>query len=301
MIAEAYRLLPIKGGQTRLSFNPVVNRLMKDMTDPVSARLLDGSRIEVDPQDYHGRILYLFGTNDIKVSLNTTCFLSEGDVFLDIGANYSTIGLQASHAVGRSGAVHLFEPQSRIADRVEAAIAAGGYANVVLHRCGLMDRESTLTIRAPAAHSGRATFASHGEASEFERSEVCAVHEIGAYVSPLVEARPFGVKLDIEGSEPRVMPWLLAQPNLKFLIFEANHHIEDLFDLVRRSGLTLFGLERKAVQLRLGRVDAVEQMRGYHDMIALRLRPGASVDPHSRPRDLVKLMARDAAGSSATS
>lgn len=283
LISGFYRLLPIKGGQTRLSFNSVMNRLMADWRDPVTARLWDGSKIAVDPHDYHGRILYLFGTNDIKVALNAATFLDPGDIFLDIGANYSTIGFHASHSVGATGMVHLFEPQRRIADRVEAAIKARPYRNVHLHRCGLMDIDTTLTIRAPANHSGRATFASHASSSEFEAIEECAVHEIGRYVTPLVAGKPFGVKLDIEGSEPRVMPWLLAQPNLKFIIFEANHNLEDLFDLVRKSGLTLFGLERRLLKLRIARIDTIEALRRYHDVVALRLKPGVTVPDAAHP------------------
>ena len=239
----------------------------------------------VDPHDYHGRILFLFGTNDIKVSLNANTFLASGDVFLDIGANYSSIGLYAAKAVGETGAVHLFEPQSRIADPVEAAIQANGYRNVHLHRCGLLDVDTTLTIRAPANHSGRATFADHDATDGFASVEDCPVYDVARYVAPLVQGRPFGVKIDIEGSEPKVMPWLLAQPNLKFVIFEANHNHTELYDMVASSGLTLFGLERRVFQLRLRRIDRLEDMLRHHDVIALRLpldaRPAVSADPRS--------------------
>jgi len=291
LVATSYRLLPIKGGQTRLSFNPFINRLMQDCQDPVIARLWDGSEILVDPHDYTGRTLFLFGTNDIKVSLTSNAFLKEGDVFLDIGANYSTIGLYASRAVGNDGAVHLFEPQRRIADRVEEAIRNAGYSNVLLHRCGLLDVEATLTIRSPRNNSGSATFAEHGDSSDFDLAEECPVHEIGRYVAPLVAGRRFGAKLDIEGSEVRVMPWLLRQPNLAFLIFEANQNHRQLYDLVVESGLTLFGLERTVVRLRIRRVDSFGQMLRHHDLIALRLKPECVVPVCVNPRDVVPLMA----------
>jgi FkbM family methyltransferase len=285
-VSAFYRALPIKGGQTRLSFNKTINSLFAERRELVEAKVWGGARVMVDPHDYHGRILYLFGTNDIKVSLNANTFLRSGDVFLDIGANYSSIGLYAARAVGPAGAVHLFEPQSRIADPVAAAIAAGGFANVHLHRCGLLDVETTLTIRAPANHSGRATFAQHDMATDFESVEDCVVHEVGGYVGPLVAGRPFGVKIDIEGSEPRVMPWLLGQPNLKFIIFEANHNHRELFDLVAGSGLRLFGLERRALRLRLGRIDTLDDMLRYHDVIALRLKPGFEPQPSMHPAQL---------------
>ena len=242
IIAAAYRRLPIKSGVTSLWFNPVMNRLMEDCHDPMVAKMKDGNRIAVDPSDYDGRVLYLFGTNDIKVSMNAQAFLRKGDVFLDIGANYSTIGLAASPIVGPTGTVHLFEPQTRIADRVEAAIRDGGYENVRLHRLGLMDQDGTFPIKAPSHHSGSATFVTHGQVwKNFEVIEECKVRDIGSYAGPLVAGRSFGAKLDVEGAEPQVMPWLFAQPNLRFLIFEAAHNQMTLYDQIRASGTTLFG------------------------------------------------------------
>jgi FkbM family methyltransferase len=285
-IAELYRRLPIKGGVTRLSFNPIMDRLMKGYRAPIVATLRDGNKIIVDPSDYHGRILYLFGTNDIKVSMNANAFLRKGDVFLDIGANYSTIGLSASHAVGATGVVHLFEPQRRLADRVDATIRAGGYTNVLLHRVGLMDESASLAIKAPSYHSGRATFVEHGEMSDFDATEICEVREISAYVGPLVEGRCFGAKIDIEGSEPKVMPWLLAQPNLRFLIFEAAHNHRLLYEQVRRSGLTLYGLERDLLRLRICRVNDFEDMTRFHDLIAVRIAHAALAPDRIDPRKL---------------
>jgi FkbM family methyltransferase len=279
-----YRRLPIKSGVTGLSFNPVMNLLMKGCHDPIVATLMDGNRIAVDPSDYHGRILYLLGTNDIKVSMNAKAFLREGDVFLDIGANYSTIGLAASQAVGPTGAVHLFEPQKRLADRVAAAIRSGAYENVRLHRIGLMDEDGMLPIKAPAHHSGRATFVKHNQMSNFEVVEECEVREIGAYAGPLIAGRSFGAKLDIEGSEPKVMPWLLAQPNLRFLIFEAAHNHLLLHEQIQASGATLFGLDRDPLRLRISRIDNFAEMGRFHDLIAVRIAPGIPVPARFDPR-----------------
>src|ERR1700693_5621524 len=119
-LASLFHRLPIKSGLTPLSFNPIVNRLMSRMPQTVAAKLRDGCSIQVTTSDYHGRILYLFGTNDPKVEQTANALLRYGDVFLDIGANYSSIGLSASHAVGQKGKVHLFEPQKLLGDRVQA-------------------------------------------------------------------------------------------------------------------------------------------------------------------------------------
>lgn len=296
VIARLYHALPIMGGQTRLSRNGVIERLLADVKGPVEARLWDGTRMLVDPHDHDGRILFLFGTNDIKVSRNIRVFLKPGDVFLDIGANHGSVGFYAADAVGPAGAVHLFEPQRRIADRVEAAIAGARYRNVTLHRCGLLDIDTTLQLHVPSDHSGSATFAEAFVSDAFDMHETCPVREIGGYVGPLVAGRPFGAKLDIEGAEPRVMPWLLAQPNLRFLIFEGSRNADALYEMVRGSGLALFGLKRTVLQLRLGRIDRAEDMGLYHDLIVLRLKPGAEPPALVYPPRLLPLLAEIEAG-----
>jgi FkbM family methyltransferase len=291
VLAAIYRRLPIASGLTRFAFNPVVDRIFQGAPPTLLARLRDGTPIQVDPQDYHGRILYLFGSNDIKVAFNCVTLSNLGDVFLDIGANYSTIGLAVARVVGTEGAVHLFEPQNRIADPVAEAIRTGGYRNVRLHRVGLLDVDGSFTISGPAGHSGRATFVSHEDTEGFVVIQECPVRAIDSYVGPLVAGRRFGVKIDIEGAEPKVMPWLLAQPNLSFMVFEAAHHQDALYGAVRQSGLALYGLDRSLFRFGLTRVDDPGTMRLYHDLLAVRLAPGAAAPAKAEAKILRSLMA----------
>jgi len=288
IISAVYRRLPIRSGLTRLSFNPLMNRLLRDRTGPVMSSLRDGTPIEVDLADHDGRILFLFGSNDIKVSMTANAFLRPGDVLLDIGANYSTIGLAASKAVGPTGKVHLFEPQSRLAERVRNAIAASGRANVELHQLGLMDKDGSFTISAPSDHSGMASFVPNEGNGRFVAQEECQVREIGAYVGPLVAGKSFGVKLDVEGAEPHVMPWLLAQPNLRFLIFEASSNQRILHDLVRQSGRVLYGLNRDPLRLRITRIDRFEDLHAFHDLVAITLATPAAAPAVVDPRALAR-------------
>jgi FkbM family methyltransferase len=269
LLSRTLRSPQLISGLTPLSFNPLVDWIMKDAPATIRARLNDGNFMEVDPRDYHGRILHLFGTNDPKVEKTALALLRPGDTFLDIGANYSSIGLAASGAVGKAGQVHLFEPQRAICERVQAAIEAGGYENVRLHRIGLSDHDATLTLRAPETHSGRATFEERQGPDEFPITEECVVREISNYVGPLING-PFGAKLDIEGGEPRVMPWLASHPHLTFIIFEACNHRDDLLRIVTDNGLKLFGLRRHPFLLKLEPAPDLPTMGKFHDMVAVR-------------------------------
>jgi FkbM family methyltransferase len=290
MMIEVLHRVPIKSGLTRLSFNAIVNWLMAEMPTKCPAQLRDGRTIEVSTSDYHGRILYLFGTNDPKVEQTANALLRAGDVFLDIGANYSSIGLSASHFVAPHGEVHLFEPQRQIADRVQKAIESGNYRNVHLHRLGLLDRDARLTLRYPANHSGVATFANHQDANSFELVEECEVRNIETYVRPLVSCCYFGAKVDIEGAEPQVLPWLLSQPNLRFVIFEAAHNQKFLYDAVHASGLVLYGLRRHPLLLRIDKVEQFAELLKFHDLVAIRVPKGFVCPSKADPKQFANLL-----------
>jgi hypothetical protein len=149
--------IPVASGLTRLGFNRWTNRLFARCGEPIEAVMLNGVRIEVSPNDYHGRILYLFGTNDPKVQSVAQGLLRRGDRFLDIGANYSSIGIQVADLVGPEGQVHLFEPQPELCRRVREAISRAGIANVHVHDIALMDRDGEMVLARPTNHSGMAT------------------------------------------------------------------------------------------------------------------------------------------------
>jgi hypothetical protein len=87
LYSEFMHHVSISSGLTKLSFNPIVNKQFSNCDGLVIATMLNRMTIKVDPNDYHGRILYLFGTNDPKVHTVTQGLLFPGYRFLDIGAH----------------------------------------------------------------------------------------------------------------------------------------------------------------------------------------------------------------------
>ena len=282
LYSRGLRIVPIYSGLTRLSFNTVTNRAFGKLGAPLEATLLDGTRIEVDPNEYHGRVLYLFGVGDRKVFTVTRSLLHPGDHFLDIGANYGSIGLLVAPTVGQRGEVHLFEPQSLLCQRIKTVLEQFSFPNVQLHPVALLDREGELSLARPPQHSGMATLVDHSDQSEWI-SERVEVRDTASYLPNLVGGQRFAAKLDVEGAEPFIMPWLLAQPNLTFLLFEAAHNQEELFSLVRESGLTLYGLRRTVLRCRIRRVDVAGEILQFHDLVAVRLRAGAPAPDDIHP------------------
>lgn len=283
------RQLPIRSGLTVLSFNRFVERKLKDCTDAVTATYLDGTAVEVSLRDHDGRVLYLFGTNDPKVSGVSIALLKAGDVFLDIGANYGSVGLQVAQAVGLDGRVHLFEPQRLLCERVQHALESGKYGNVQLHKIGLLDEDGQFTLFAPDQHSGMATFTERAATRDWTRREVCTVRNIASYVPPLIRDKKFGAKVDVEGVEPRLLPWLLEQRNLRFVVFEAASNQSELLRIVRNAGLALYGLRRHPWLLRIDQIGTLEDMARFHDVVAIRLPKGSTAPISVDPRKLARM------------
>jgi FkbM family methyltransferase len=281
--------IPVASGLTRLGFNRWTNQVFARCGDPIEAVMLNGVRIEVSPSDHDGRILYLFGTNDPKVLAVAQGLLRRGDRFLDIGANYSSIGIQVAHVVGPEGQVHLFEPQPDLCRRVQASLDRAGITNVHLHGVGLMDRDDEMVLARPTLHSGMATFIPSTGQDQWVK-ETIPVRNIATYLPPLIEDHPFGVKLDVEGAEIHLMPWLLQQPGLRFVIFEAAYNRRQLWDLIDASGLILYGLRRLVHTKQVRRVEVFEQMTKYHDLVAIRPRAGAPAPKVATPYELGRIV-----------
>ncbi|MEM6676503.1 MAG: FkbM family methyltransferase [Pseudomonadota bacterium] len=263
------RLYPLNAGLTPLSFNSVTDWMLSDLRGPVHASMRDGLVIETDPHDHDGRVLFLFGSCDFKVTTAVTSMLSEGDVLLDIGANHGTIGLAARHSVGGTGEVHLFEPQPHLADILETAVASAGVERVFVHRLALFDRDDELTMHRAPQHSGRGTLIDRTDAPEFDTMITVTARETGPYLADLLRGRRFGAKLDVEGAEAAVLPGLFAQPNLAFCVFEGVGQQADLFALFTQQGFVIYGLNRHPVRFGLTRIDRVADMKRFHDFAAV--------------------------------
>jgi FkbM family methyltransferase len=281
-----FHAVKINSGLTATSFNKLVDTSFDSIGDhELEARVEGGFRVRVDTREYHGRVLWVHGTNDRKVSRVVNALLRPGDILLDIGANYASIGLAAAARVGPLGHVHLFEPQPAIARAVDAAIRQSGVRNVSLHELALFNADGELTLRVPTHHSGLGTLLpDDGRAGDWHSVSVTSRQTRG-FVAQLVGERPFGVKIDIEGAEPEVLADLLPFANLRFVVFEGCSNERWLFEHFAGAGFALFGLKRSPVRCRVERVDEFAQWHRYHDFVAVRP-PHGALPRRSHPQRL---------------
>ncbi len=153
---------------------------------------------------------------------------------------------------------------------MEQALKDANISNVTIHRIGLFNDDTMLELSMPPNHSGMASVIQRGDNW---KSVMIQLRETAAYVSPLVGDRPFGVKIDIEGAEPNVLPALFNMPNMKFAVCEAAHNTWELYNMARENNFLVFGLCRSVWSVfrpRTKEIKKYEDMSAYHDIVFTR-------------------------------
>lgn len=264
------RTLKPNAGSHRISTAPFIRRLTARVADDRVLTSTPGSfLIEADLDDYNGRKLYLFGTNDWKINRTVNALLFEQDIFLDIGANYGTVGFGAIDQVGSAGEVHLFEPQPDLAERLAAAMDRRGTPNVYLHRLALGEVDGELPLVVPTGHSGKGSLAA-SKSMTGERFMV-PVRAAGALVASLTGPRPFGVKVDAEGADLEIIRSVAPAANCQFIVFEGGADRQEICQHLMDLGFAVFGISRSLLSPSVVALGQPADCMKYHDAAAIRL------------------------------
>ncbi|MFQ5463053.1 MAG: FkbM family methyltransferase [Phycisphaerae bacterium] len=235
-------------------------------------------------------MVFLFGTSDPKVVAVCATLLRPGDVFLDVGANYGTVGLLCHVAVGPRGFVHMFEPQPDLCRGIRASIESYDLRNIQVHEVALLDRSAKLDLLRVTNHSGAASLI-HGATTERVEQHGVAVRSVAEYVPPLITGRPLGVKLDVEGAEPYLLPWFAQLPNTRFIAFECAHiaRARDLLQACHAAGFRCFGLAKSVLLTRCVYLESASQIGQYHDVVAVRVPAGCAFRRSYHVRQLASI------------
>ena len=270
---------PFKRGESRIQQHPLISKAYAGECSPFPAKLRNGYRIFVDTADQNGQTVALFGAVELNVSSICRKLLNDGDVFLDIGANYGAVGLNMTEKVGSTGRVHLFEPQPKLTEAIERCIVDNAITNVQLHKVGLLDKDGTATLSLRQRHSGGASFVRDQDDGQ---SIDVPIKETYSYIRPIVCDRPFAAKVDIEGAEHFVIPGLLMLPRFRFLVFECNtpNQRQTIYRQLTAHEVALFGVPQCWITPRLIRIRKADAMKDFLNLFAARV-PGNNTIPDS--------------------
>lgn len=226
-------------------------------TAPLKVKLRSGVRLMVDPKDYNGRMVALFGLQEPNITTICKSYLQSSDVFLDIGANNGAVGL---NCIDYADEVHQFEPQPHLCKNITDSINDHGLDNVSLHPIGLMDHDDELEMHVIDNHTGTGSFIRNHSGSTIK----VPVKQASTYLTPLLKGRTFGAKVDVEGAEGAVLPELLKLPNMRFIIFECQGEC-DIWGLIKDT--SLYGIESTWIKPKYTKINTQTDMKKFEDFI----------------------------------
>lgn len=97
------RYYPFKRGTNFFAHHTLLKKSCT--TTPFKARLRSGVKLKIDPTDYNGRVVALFGLQEPNITSICKNNLHKNDIFLDIGENNGAVGLSCIHSARE---IHFF-------------------------------------------------------------------------------------------------------------------------------------------------------------------------------------------------
>jgi FkbM family methyltransferase len=193
----------VKRNPLKASFKRLFWRLHWLITSqPFIVPLGDKLKISI-PKTGSGASIYYFGFSEPETADFILRFLQPGMVMLDVGAHIGEYTLLAAQAVGSSGQVHAFEPQSHIFPILSQNVELNGFSNVKLNCSAVSDRIGEVEFEIldePAMSSIR----KQGNLKVNSTFVKVACTSLDAYCSSLSTNKHTKVdliKVDVEGAE----------------------------------------------------------------------------------------------------
>jgi FkbM family methyltransferase len=130
-----------------------------------------------------------------------TELLTEGDTFIDVGANHGSFSIVASQLVGKSGRVIAIEPQPRLATAVERSLEANQLGNFQVYQTAVGDRSGEIELLIPQDTSGSAgVYSAHSGTHQHQVVQV-PLQRFDDLLNWQALPGTVLLKLDVEGSE----------------------------------------------------------------------------------------------------
>jgi FkbM family methyltransferase len=216
------------------------------------AQLDNGIKIRVNLCELVGANLYYGIQFEQKESLIISKLVKSGETFFDIGANIGIHCLKASILVGKTGAVHAFEPLNHVYKELIFNLELNKIENVIANNVAVLNesREVSLYINRESALSSLGD-TKRGKFTNIEKVFSITLDEYAK--KSLIERIDF-LKIDVEGFEGHVLrgakDLILNSSNLVILceLAEKNYKplgfsINEVVDWIRDQGFEVWEID----------------------------------------------------------
>lgn len=174
---------------------------------PVRLEVEPGVSFLLDPRDLVPATILRTGQWQPEIWDSIFPRLSEGSVFLDVGAHIGYFSIKAARRVGKSGHVLAFEPNPETLKLLRDNVTANRAENVLVEPIACTDREQTLTLFAgPSINTGMSSIDSRNVPLEgAPRPYTVRGRPIDDVLRELNLTRVDAIKVDVEGAEVYVL------------------------------------------------------------------------------------------------
>ena len=162
-------------------------------------KLKDGIIYELIISDWVQGNLYFVGKYEAAEIKFVKDNVTNGNVFIDIGANIGLYSLTASQSVKKSGKVIAFEPFLNNYKLFKNNIAFNGFTNIIVENQAISDSNKQITLFYNTKDDNLGMASSY--LSEYTHSEMINAISLDQYVADHKIAAVDFVKIDIEGGE----------------------------------------------------------------------------------------------------
>jgi FkbM family methyltransferase len=164
-----------------------------------------GIVMELDSRDFVTRTLMLEGKWEEATTRAILGPLSEGSVFIDMGAHVGYYSLLASRRVGQSGRVVTIEANPVTATRLRRNLELSRVSNVTVYELACADEEREFTFFAANAINPGQSSLSGDNAGHARTGVTVSGSSLDRIVAPLRLGRVDVVKMDVEGAELKAL------------------------------------------------------------------------------------------------
>lgn len=167
----------------------------------VESELKDGRRISLAISPGIGEAVYFLGEYEKEITAIVNSLVKDGDVCIDVGANFGWYTTLLRRLCGETGEVHTFEPvPSMLANLKRNYELMGSPRNVFINNSALGDYEGEASINVFSDGPGFSSLSAQGRKDTDTVS--CAMTTLDSYLTRNLRDKHVNfVKVDIEGAE----------------------------------------------------------------------------------------------------
>jgi len=187
--------------------------------------------------------------------------LSSGDTFIDIGANIGYLSAIGSGFVGKTGAVHCFEPDPKYYQKLQKLPTMNPNYKIITkqYALGKTEGEAKMNIADLSKAGGNTLVSNFMKPTTIKENIQVTVKRLDNYIKEQQLKNIALIKIDVEGFEFPVLqglenffietplrPMILCEvtPNVYPLM---EYQFKDLFDYMKKFGYSAFNLNDKKI------------------------------------------------------